>query len=83
MNKTDNATFSAPAKPKKKRRGMAYDKKQGFVGFMFTLPWFIGFLMFFFVPAVKSIQFSFSDVKRRISNKMAYTNAEQVKFRVG
>jgi len=48
---------------KKKKRGISYESKQSFVGFMFVLPWFIGFLMFFFVPAIKSIQFSFSDVK--------------------
>ena len=48
--------------PKKKKRGISYEKKQGFVGFMFTLPWLLGFIMFFFVPAIKSIQFSLSDV---------------------
>lgn len=46
-----------------KRKPISYEKKQGFVGFMFVLPWFIGFLMFFFVPAIKSIQFSLSNVK--------------------
>ena len=48
---------------KRKRNLISYEKKQGFVGFMFILPWFIGFLMFFFVPAIKSINFSLSDVK--------------------
>ena len=42
---------------------MSYERKQSFVGFMFTLPWLIGFLMFFFIPAIKSINFSLSDVK--------------------
>lgn len=53
------------AKPNRsnKRKRISYEKRQGFVGFMFTLPWLIGFLMFFFVPALKSIKFSFSDVK--------------------
>lgn len=46
-----------------KRKRISYEKKQGFVGFMFTLPWLIGFLMFFFIPAIKSINFSLSDVK--------------------
>ncbi len=50
-------------KAPKKKKVISYEKKQGFVGFMFTLPWLIGFLMFFFVPAIKSIEFSFSDVK--------------------
>lgn len=48
---------------KNKRSRISYEKKQGFVGFMFILPWLIGFLMFFFIPAIKSINFSLSDVK--------------------
>ena len=48
---------------KKSRKRMSYESKQSFVGFMFTLPWLIGFLMFFFIPAIKSINFSLSDVK--------------------
>ena len=58
-----STTSITPAEPKKKRKAISYEKKQGFVGFMFVLPWFIGFLMFFFVPAIKSIQFSFSEIK--------------------
>ena len=48
---------------KKSRKRMSYESKQSFVGFMFTLPWLIGFLMFFFIPAIQSINFSLSDVK--------------------
>lgn len=66
--KKEKATKSTAIKttnPKKKtgRKAISYEKKQGFVGFMFVLPWLIGFLMFFFVPAIKSIQFSLSDIK--------------------
>ncbi len=32
-------------------------------GFLFILPWLIGFLLFFFMPMIQSIAFSFSDVK--------------------
>jgi len=59
---------------KKKRRGIAYEKKQGFVGFMFTLPWFLGFIMFFLVPAVKSIEFSFSDIAIFENYKTTWNN---------
>ena len=59
----DLVSEPADIKPKKRKRGISYEKKQGFVGFMFTLPWFIGFIMFFLVPAIKSIDFSLSDVK--------------------
>ena len=42
-----SATEQPLNKPaKKSRKTLSYDKKQGFVGFMFTLPWLIGFLMF-------------------------------------
>ncbi len=63
-----------PEKTKKKRRGISYENKQGFVGFMFTLPWFIGFIMFFFVPAIKSIQFSFSDIAIFENYKTTWNN---------
>lgn len=63
-NVENTAVVAEPIeKAKKKKKMISYEKKQGFVGFMFVLPWFIGFLMFFFVPAIKSIQFSLSDVK--------------------
>lgn len=59
---------------KRKRRGISYEKKQGFVGFMFTLPWFLGFIMFFLVPAVKSVQFSFSDIAIFENYKTTWNN---------
>ncbi len=53
----------APTK-KKKRKGprISYESKQAFSGFMFVLPWFLGFLMFFAIPCLRSLQFSFSKV---------------------
>lgn len=70
---------STDAPKKKKRRGMAYDKKQGFVGFMFTVPWLIGFIMFFFTPAIKSIQFSFSSIAIFENYKTTWNNFENYK----
>lgn len=61
--KSTKKTESIKPEKKNKKKRMSYEKKQGFVGFMFILPWFIGFLMFFFIPAIKSINFSLSDVK--------------------
>ncbi len=57
----------APAKAKKKasnkkKHSISYESKQSFVGFMFVLPWFIGFLLFFAVPCFQSLMFSFSNV---------------------
>ncbi len=47
---------------KSKGRRISYESKQAFTGFMFVLPWFIGFLMFFAIPCLQSLQFSFSKV---------------------
>ncbi len=75
MAATVNAQVNTlPENKKKKKRGISYEKKQGFVGFMFTLPWFIGFIMFFFVPAIKSIQFSFSDIAIFENYKTTWNN---------
>lgn len=47
---------------KKKRGGISYEQRQGFVGFMFVLPWFMGFLFFFLQPLLMSLNFSFSKI---------------------
>lgn len=47
---------------KKKRGGISYEQRQGFVGFMFVLPWFMGFLFFFLQPLLMSLNFSFSHI---------------------
>lgn len=49
-------------KPAKKKRGISYESKQAFTGFMFVLPWFMGFLLFFAAPCFQSLKFSFSKV---------------------
>ena len=58
------AAAAAPAKKssKKRRRSISYESKQAFTGFMFVLPWFVGFLLFFAVPCFQSLRFSFSKV---------------------
>lgn len=47
---------------KVKRGGISYEQRQGFVGFMFVLPWFMGFLLFFMQPLLMSLNFSFSNI---------------------
>ncbi len=49
-------------KAKKNKRGISYESKQAFTGFMFVLPWFIGFLLFFATPCFQSLQYAFSKV---------------------
>lgn len=42
---------------------LSYERKKRKSGFLFILPWFIGFALFFFKPLFQSIIFSFSNVK--------------------
>lgn len=59
---SDSTDVLEVAKPKKRRRSISYESKQSFTGFMFVLPWFIGFLLFFAVPCFQSLYFSFCKV---------------------
>lgn len=45
-----------------KKVSHALERKKAKYGFMFCLPWIIGFIIFFLVPLVQSIIFSFSKV---------------------
>ena len=42
---------------------MSYEKKKGLYGYGFIALWFIGSLMFFIIPVIKSFIYSFYDVK--------------------
>ena len=44
----------------KKKRYSSIEKRHGFYGRMFLLPWCIGFTIFFFIPLLQSIWYSFS-----------------------
>lgn len=48
---------------KKIKRSRSLERRNRFNGFLFTLPWLIGVLLFFIAPLFQSIAFSFSDVK--------------------
>lgn len=47
-------------KPRLLKRSYAEKKAQW--GFLYVLPWLLGFLLFFFVPLLSSLRFSFSSV---------------------
>lgn len=51
---------SIPANKRKSRKLEPLQKRQQFYGRMFTLPWLIGFVLFFFIPIIQSIWYSFS-----------------------
>jgi ABC-type sugar transport system permease subunit len=44
------------------QRRPSVERRKNRNGFLFCLPWCIGFLLFFFIPLVQSIAFSFSKV---------------------
>lgn len=60
--KKDGKKAAKTKKNSKRKHSISYESKQAFTGFMFVLPWFIGFLMFFAVPCFQSLRFSFSKV---------------------
>ncbi len=47
---------------KKPRSSMTLQKKRSLTGLVFTVPWIIGLLYFFFVPLIKSVIYSFSSI---------------------
>lgn len=40
-----------------------YAQQKSFWGFMYVLPWLLGFIFFFFVPLITSLRYSFSSIK--------------------
>lgn len=46
----------------KKSKRNSLERRMGKYGFYFTLPWIIGFLLFFAIPLFKSVLFAFSKV---------------------
>jgi len=46
-----------------KRIKMNNERRDALSGFLFTVPWIIGFLYFFFIPFIKAIFYSFSSIK--------------------
>ena len=45
-----------------KKLHMSYEKKRGLYGYGFIALWFVGALMFFIIPVLKSFYYSFNDV---------------------
>ena len=52
---------TAPAKPKKRRRASSLDKKKARGGWIFVLPFVIGFVLIYFPILFESIKLSFCD----------------------
>lgn len=58
----------------KPRRRMKYKTKRKLSGFLYTVPWLIGFIMFFAVPIVNTTIYSFSTVEIPDEGGMLLTN---------
>ncbi|MBO5200611.1 MAG: sugar ABC transporter permease [Clostridia bacterium] len=48
---------------KRERSPLSYEKKRTLAGFLFTLPWIIGFIAFFFRPLAELFMYSISSLK--------------------
>ena len=46
-----------------KRKSLSLTRKKSLYGYLFVLPWIIGFLFFFMVPIFTTLSFSFNDVE--------------------
>lgn len=46
----------------KKSRHSAYERRKGLVGFLFTLPWLVGSILFFVLPVIQSFILSITKV---------------------
>ena len=47
----------------KKRRGLSFSQRRAMSGFLFCLPFILGFLLMFLVPMLQSIQYAFSSMQ--------------------
>lgn len=54
----------------KRRKGLNIARKEAITGLLFILPWFIGVLLFVGIPLVRTIYFSFNNV--RYSGELGY-----------
>lgn len=62
------------------RMKMKYKNKRKLNGFFYTLPWLIGFVMFFAVPIVNTIIWSFSNVGVKDTGGMSLSPAGVVNY---
>ncbi len=63
MSKNDKAVATKPVKDKKvKKQHFKFQTTQKINGYVFLLPWIIGFLLFFLMPMVNTIIYSFNTV---------------------
>ena len=46
-----------------RKRGLSFSGKKAVVGYLFILPFIIGFITLFVVPLVRSFQFSMNDIR--------------------
>lgn len=67
-NNSASETFQTAPAPKAKRRGSSMAKRNAIAGFLWTLPFTIGFVAFMLVPIFESAYMAFSNVTIDIAN---------------
>lgn len=56
------ATVAPQKAPKKRKRSFSLERKRSFFGYVFTLPFLVGFLVFMLYPLLKNLSFSFGTI---------------------
>ncbi|PZD97101.1 sugar ABC transporter permease [Paenibacillus sambharensis] len=51
-------------------KGRTYAQQKAFWGFLYVLPWLLGFIFFFLVPLLTSLRYSFSSIEAKSSGIM-------------
>ena len=55
---------------------MTMGRKRAVAGFLFVLPWVVGFVLFFMYPLILSVRLSFSDITQPVGMKMKWVGFE-------
>ncbi|MDF2951822.1 MAG: transporter, permease component [Anaerocolumna sp.] len=65
-NQIDNKNVSTPKKGAKRRKMKTFEQRQNRFGYLFMLPWIIGFVIFTAIPFIATIYLSFTEVKQTV-----------------
>ena len=65
----------------KNRKNISLERNSARTGFLFVLPWFIGFLLFIFYPVLQSVIFCFNNVNISVSGfKLSYVGIKNFRY---
>ena len=65
--KDKNTAIDTPAKAAKKRRPRSLEKRKAKMGYVFVLPFLLGFFIIYLPMIVESLRVSFSEIKPNLT----------------